>query len=72
MKTDANFDGAVSRLSFDLEDKTLTANQLVHTAECLGLAYGPQPRDILNLAIMEGLMRHTTKKLIPPYGRPTP
>lgn len=46
----ACFDTAIHNLAKDILSEKLTIDQLSHTAECIGLAYGPKAEDVASLA----------------------
>ena len=51
------YDAAIDTLATDVADPSLTVDQVIHTAECISVAYGPPAQFIVAEAIAEAKMR---------------
>lgn len=60
MKTCTGFDTAIANLAKDVSNTNVTTDQVIHTAECIAMAYGPQAEVVLREAIVEAKLRRWT------------
>lgn len=63
------FDTAIHNLAKDIDNGSLTTDQLAHTAYCISLAYGPKVQDIVDVATSLALTWAWDKADIPPSIR---
>ena len=51
------FETAMRNLATDVNDMSVTVDQVVHTAQCIAEAYGPKAEDLVALAVAEARLR---------------
>lgn len=60
MKTCTGYDIALTNLAKDVGNTNVTIDQVIHTAECIAMAYGPIAELVLHEAIAEAKLRRWT------------